>query len=93
MEASVRTSGPLLSNLEPSLVQVTLLTGPPDELQVREKLTSTDSCPDVRWKAFVRGITIAIASVHTTIVVMVVDQHRRSAVPHQSFNLLFSLLV
>ena len=59
MEASVRTSGPLLSNLEPSLVQVTLLIGPPDELQVREKLTSTDAAADVSWKASVSGATIA----------------------------------
>ena len=58
------------------------LIGPPDELQVREKLTSIDSCADVSWKAFVKGVTIATA----TIVVMVVDQHTRSVVPDQSFN-------
>ena len=90
MEASVRTSGPVLSDMEPSLVQITLLTGPPLELQVREKLTSFDSCPDVNWRAFVRGITIATACVHTTIDVKMVSG---SAVPDQSFNSLFSILV
>ena len=66
MEVSVRTSGPVLSSKKPSLVQVILLTGPPDELQVREKLTSTDTCADVSSKTLV--VTIATACVHNMMV-------------------------
>ena len=48
----MRTSGPVLSNKKPSLVQVTLQTELPDELQVREKfnLTSMESWDDVNRK-------------------------------------------
>ena len=67
VEASVRTSGPVLSSTKPSLVQITLLTGPPDELQVREKVISTDSWIDVSWNEFVSATTIATACSHINI--------------------------
>ena len=61
METSVRTSGPVLSSNKPSLVQTTLLTGPPVELHVRENVTSTESISDVSWNGSdVRTIVAAV---------------------------------
>ena len=53
MEAFVRTSGPVLSSNKPSLVHITLLTGPPVVLQVREKEMLVESRDDVRRKLMV----------------------------------------
>ena len=39
----MRSSGPVLSSKKPSVVQTTLLAGPPIELQVREKVISVDN--------------------------------------------------
>ena len=61
METSVRTSGPVLSSNKPSLVQITLLTGPPVELHVSENVTSTESISDVSWNGSdVRAIVAAV---------------------------------
>ena len=63
---SVKTSGPVFSSKKPSLVQLTPLTGPPDELQVRVKVISTDPWTDVSWNVLVSGATIATTRVKVT---------------------------
>ena len=59
VETSVRTSGPVLSSNKPSLVQITLLTGPPVELHVRENVTTTKSISDVSWNEFLLLMIVA----------------------------------